>query len=796
MDHLANEFYAADGWQKKAIEIIEKISIGDKRISDKTALELNNKISESSLKEFKKFTSTLEKSKEISLKQLKEFQRIPPRNCLLFFGTIGTGKSNLKSSIVPDDKSITIINSIERSKLIRLRNETTKYIEENTIKEMLCGNIASITHVHDEKPVYIVVDTIESTCERFDISISNLLSSIEDSTRYKNVKWIILSGEIANIFQNPLYEELSRYQFETSSHSSTEQNRYKVLNWFDLDKANISYKVSSNIWKAISSDKEYDEINVDDINYLPPAVIIPLFEKYEEGLYSENSIDVFELLVENLFQRLGLDSVKKNNAISAIKSLKLYTFENESIAMLLSSDGTLALQNTTSDSHHVNSLIEANLISQSSRGNEITYKVQSILIWAFYLSCKMIEDDAELNKLNLNNTSPNQLSINVKLIYQHLLNKKCDSISIEKLLTTHGTLDGSFFLLSYNSKAYRILFLKSLCIFLNDNLTMQSKILASSVSNIDVLTLGLYKIICAIDENDLSKELIDNIATLSSAIFKSKLSKSNTAHYISVIVHLMELINESTERITLIIHTIHRFTSLIRVNADDFEEEHSIFLLRLGRILINNLELPENNFLKLILDDSYKKSAWEGFYRLATKYLDAGFTHYLAKDEIVYSSVEINDHESVTRILEKLIQNDIYSIGYYDSDSDKKYKFHVRSAFHKAIGNRIRRVITMMTMDNDDAINLASRVIHDYKRYIGPENNVRSRLLNEGLLYIFRHIDISRNKEKSALPMEMRKIVNDTFGPRTTIKHFQFIGFTDWESRVNNMNRIFSSDYD
>lgn len=96
----------------------------------------------------------------------------------------------------------------------------------------------------------------------------------------------------------------------------------------------------------------------------------------------------------------------------------------------------------------------------------------------------------------------------------------------------------------------------------------------------------------------------------------------------------------------------------------------------------------------------------------------------------------------------------------------------------------------------EDAELLLNKVLSEFNRYLMISKSSEEKFIcNEAKLYIFKHIDLTKNKDRSILPTFLKPVVYKYFDNETIEKSFEFLDDEEWLLRIEEKNRALNFDY-
>ncbi|WP_405599727.1 MULTISPECIES: hypothetical protein [unclassified Pseudoalteromonas] len=779
---LSKKLIDSPSWQKILEEILGKAK---KRLDDigegGNFPEYKRCLYDSTISEYKKVAYQLFQDRFLTRQEYNRIQNILPCNSLLFHGTLGSGKSSLEKSF-SDIAGLKVVN------LLSAYREGISVDEELEVKrvrinQVLNGDFSQIPEIVEETNTLLIIDTIEELIEEVGISLRKIIETMDSSTKHKNVRWVITSSDHVNIICNPLYSKLSSFQFKNQSDSGSQNDEKAYLaNWYDLDLINIQFNVSQRLWCDTFQERN---VELEQLDFYPPALIGVMSEN-ADLLASFNEVnDIFKLLVHYIFDRLNLNSADRGKILSSIKQLEFFSEEREGFHLTLDFLGSLNAEKAARETS-INQLINTRLILVSESNAAPVYKINIPLLWAYFFAVRAIEESFDIEKFREHFGTNSSLESHFKIIYQYYSFRSGTPLHIEQLCKGYGSLEGAIFLLNYSGRDYGLEFLNATYKVLSNGLSKGSRLLNEGVYHENLLTYALYRCLASTANSGYDSNLIEQITLYIGAIFKLLTKNESKKFLLSTVEVFLDDLHESEAK-QLIPYSILKLTEYLRVSESEYFEVHDSFLFLLSKYLFKRYPFGYRTFFDFIFDKEYKKSAYSGFYRFSTKFLDAGFTHFLASSGVVYKSVEDSDSEIIFEFLAILIRKKAYRNGTDQSNFDKleKIRFLARSSFHKAIGNRIRKTFTMHV---PDAKLLIERIAKEYSSYkLSVQSASERKNLTEGLLRIFKHIDIANKSRKSNLPTSLQPIIVKYINKSDITRYFNFVEDVDFIESVYSL---------
>lgn len=776
---LSKKFIGSPSWQEFIDKILAKAK---KRLDDNGDIkgfpEYKRCLYDSTILDYKKIALKLFQEKFLSRKEYNRIQRVLPNNSLLFHGTLGSGKSSLEKSF-SNMKDLKIVNLLDAYRECSSVDEESE-IKRNRINRVLNGDFSQIPEIERKTNTLLIIDTIEELVEEVGISLKTIIETMNSSTKYQNVRWVITSSDHVNIICNPLYSRISSFQFKNQFDlEPASEVKAPLANWYDLDLMNIQFSVSQSLWRDTFGESN---IELEQLDFYPPALISIMADNADVLASFNEENDIFKLLVHYIFDRLNLDSGDRGKVLSSISELEFFKEGNVDFDLTLEFSGNLNAKEA-GNTNSLNHLINAKLLLVSDSHASPVYKINIPLLWAYFFALRAIDESCDIEKFREYFGVSSSLESHFKLIHQYYSFKKGMPLNIAQLCMAYGSLEGAIFLLNYGGKDYGLEFLAATFSLLSDGLSNGSQLLSEGVYHENLLTYALYRCLAAAANSGYDRDLVDQVSIFIGAIFKLLKENESKEFLVSTVEVFFDDLNE-VDKEELILYSILKLTEYLRVNESEYSDVHDSFLFLTSKSLFKHYRIGYRTFFEFIFDTEYKKCAYNGFYRFSTKFLDAGFTYFLASSSVVYKSVEDSDSEIIFEFLAILIKKKGYRYGTDKRSFDKleKIRFLARSSFHKAIGNRIRKTFTMHV---PDAQLLLNRVAKEYCRYeLNSKSASERKNLTQGLLHIFKHIDMVGSDRKSNLPSSLQPMIVKYINKNDIKKHFNFVEDSDFVDSV------------
>ena len=841
IDDLAEHLFDSMDWKGQFINVLNESKIRYDEASGITSPPFDNidkMMDGKTLTQAKSISKELYENKYISKLDLIKLSNIPPNNSLLFFGSIGSGKSLLRELICESSNSIIKVIDLMNNPSELFEDYTRKYLEGKEqlnekigekINQLLDGELDYINQY--EKSLLIVIDTLEDFLVRYNQKIDRVICALSHSTKYNNIRWLITTSNIASVVCDDAFARISGFQF--SPREKSLESYSKFSDWYNLDRINFIKKLGSKIWSNLTDDVlNSDQSN--HMNHFSPALVKSLADSHS-SLPLHQPVDIFLNLLRTQLNRLDFTIKDESHLWKCLNALNMEQIAEELLnddVNILDAKGSVFSTLSHSD---IEFLVKNKILSLSVFTNPEGYVVTFPFLWSYMIGRELSEkniNDMMKTMIRKDNNS-NSLAFQIRLIYLYYKSKNHSHSILNYSLELFDDISSSVFLLDYLSSHNRLKYMLELSEYISKS-AVPSSITTSH------LALAIHKCTDFISTQQYPESLIDNLSDTSHIQSRDHLNYC----------YSLALLDVEHDKINSTIKNIHStflekllFLSAYSIDSATTERELSL-ILEVYEQIIRDFK-DENDLASLItivlflssIIDSYKNDKlkndfvssfciiyfkcsnieFETFTRilfcdsflehsLRTKgafsyhFINEGVRHYINKYDNETIFVMNRNLNGVKVILDKLIE-----IGAYDSNAKRERKierkgekyrkakypyenrkrevnFWLRASLHKRTGSLIRKLITNGSGDKLSSIKLVVNIFDEYLKSNKPHDYYIN--LSDGLLYCFRHIDLVDDSRKSQLPTYLRPLIEGYYRSQIIYENFIFIDEEEFISNV------------
>ncbi|KID57387.1 hypothetical protein JF50_09265 [Pseudoalteromonas luteoviolacea] len=785
MPQIIDSFLKSESWLDRFVNESKK-SFSNEKEKTKHEKKVRSLAKSLSLNEFKKHLIENSKEKKDD-KVWASINCLKQKNCLLIFGGVGSGKTTIANIIKEQSKSYFDFNEHIKSQGPEVAINLISH-DFNLLKDKY--------KYHDD--FVIIIDSLEELIELTNQNTNDIIEFIKNSTVFKNSKWVITTSDTANIIYDSNYKKISSFGFEANKNlaQGSSSEFYSLFDgWYNLDKLNKEKSIGHQIWKSNVIDTTY-EYKYEKIEHFPPALVKILSRNIHRGNFDTiENIDIFQEIVRYIFEKVGVTTSSEEQArlIYLFQRVSYYKIEEEFIKINFCPLGEIENQSEEVKLKVLPEITKHKFLTHIFNVERGHYFIRYPHVWAYNLASSLISlNKDEVSSLSsLRSLKNNQLTVTTKLCILKYQIEKCNK-ELDDIINGLEDIEYLVFLMEYSSKDFIKNVLERITRYIKKDLSENSKKITRKKNGVKILSYIFHLTLNSTELNNRSTKEVSQFCIIISAIFKS-IKQSDERSLQSA----FEVIESFFYRIgmypNLVVHTLLQLFSMIRIKQ--LSTVHEGFLYQICNSFFQVTRFHQSSFENTFHSKELQNQAYKGFYRLTPTFFSRGFSHYLR-----HGHMESRDKAAID-FFRMLVKKRIYAGRTTKNHKDltTNFNFHIRAGFHKAVGSLIRE---SYKLNSERAKSILIVIISEFNNMVLQTTNrvYEKDNLKDGILYVFRHIDISKSTDGTfTLPKDFQNIAYNNIRKKNEIKNFRFISESDFISHVDKkMDAIFkkSTTYD
>ncbi|MBQ4837346.1 ATP-binding protein [Pseudoalteromonas luteoviolacea] len=786
MPHIIDSFLLSESWLDKFINEYEK-SFSAEKSKEKERIKQVKKLRRDaknlSLNEFKKYLikNYKEKDGEISTRA----QYLKQKNCLLIFGGVGSGKTTVTDIIK------------ERAKCYFDFNEHIRSQGAKTSIKLLEQNFSFFKEKYSYYDDFIIfIDSLEEVIELTGSNTSDIIEFIKNSTVFKNSKWVITTSDTANIIYDSNYKKITSFGFEASKENANGSSSefYSLFDgWYNLDKLNKEKSIGHKIWKSNIIDSTHD-YKYEKIEHFPPALIEILSKNIHRGNFDTiDNIDIFHVIVRYIFEKVGVITSSEEQArlMLLFRKISYYQVDKEFLKINFCPLGKIENQTEEVALKVLPEITKFKFLTHIFNIESSHYFIRYPHVWAYNLASSLIlANKEEFSNLKLlKSLKNNQLTVTTKLcILKYQIEKQ--EKELDEIINGLEDIEYLVFLMEYSSRDFIKNVLERVTKYIKKNISENSRKITRRKDGVKVLSYIFHLTLNSVELSNRSTKEVSQFCIIISAIFKS-IKQDDVLSLQSTFEVIESFFYRVREYSNLVVHTLLELFSMIRIK--NLSPIHEHFLYQVCNSFFQITNFHQSSFESLFHSKGLQNKAYKGFYRLTPFFFSRGFSYYLrgGRFESRDTTAEV--------FLRTLVNKRIYEGRTKKNNKDLtiNFNFHIRAGFHKAVGSLIRE---SYKRDSAIAKNSLFVITSHFNKMITQLTNRKyeKENLKRGMLYIIRHIDISKSTDGTfTLPEDFKEIVISNIKNRNELIKFKFISKSEFINHIEErMNTILNTSTD